>query len=494
MFSVVAHGGDFWRRNSISSHLLCLRFQCGGVELPRHGFSRALSSFTRSFHVMWSVCVSVMFPCFLNVFATMRQGPPCRAAGWPGTSCTAALRDAIWKRWIRRKRQWLAILDTQMIQICWGTFSEKNIYIDIFVIKVLIPCSAILSWKSWKLVLFAPGPETVFVVLWKALEPGSFCSRLRTLGRSASVMKQQLLAEMSGRATANWTRMSFSVGKRKSNMIKMWRSVAVNLCKSAVPGGWGSWGVVWEAVESYCILLMPLTAFEDPFEGYRLWRFTELSATPSATARSTPSEETKSKCSQVALFHYSTTPFRSTRFGCFLQETLNNVTITFRTTNAVSSAGFIAIQAHSFWLKMKCPYAFSLKKTLGISSPLGLPNAVTAFFTVLVGCQASGCAHLGKIVQAPFGFRIPTVCQASLVDTLADQLHTRSRFAELQSTCQWWKYVGALKSLGGSERVDSQRMTNWRLLCLSKAHTASRWHVQGQLHLPTSLNCTQESS
>jgi len=109
---------------------------------------------------------------------------------------------------------------------------------------------------------------------------------------------------------------------------------------------------------------MPLTAFEDPFEGYRLWRFTELSATPSATARSTPSEETKSKCSQVAEFHFSTTPFRSTRFGCFLQETLNNVTITFRTTNALSSAGFIAIQAHSFSLKMKCPYAFSLKKLL----------------------------------------------------------------------------------------------------------------------------------
>lgn len=112
MFSVVAHGGDFWRRNPISSHLLCLRFQCGGVELPRHVFSRALSSFTRSFHVMRSVCVCVMFPCYLNVFATMsfrilirfsvqktsfsmRQGPPCRAAGWPGTSCTAALRDAI---------------------------------------------------------------------------------------------------------------------------------------------------------------------------------------------------------------------------------------------------------------------------------------------------------------------------------------------------------------------------------------------------------------
>ena len=196
---------------------------------------------------------------------------------------------------------------------------------------------------------------------------------------------------------------------------------------------------------------------------------------PSATARSTPSEETKSKCSQVAEFHYSTTPFRSTRFGCFLQETLNNVTITFRTTNALSSAGFIAIQAHSFSLKMKCPYAFSLKKTLGISwSPLGHLLVFRTLSQLFHGACRFSSVSMRSIVQAPFGFRIPTVCQASLVDTLADQLHTRSRFAELQSTCQWWKYVGALKSLGGSEtRVNSQRMTNWPLLCLAKAHTAS---------------------
>lgn len=107
MFSVVAHGGDFWRRNSISSHLLCLRFQCGGVELPRHGFSRALSSFTDlsmwcdpyvfawCFLQRWASVFSSVFPCRQRLFHSLRQGPPCRAAGWPGTSCTAALRDAI---------------------------------------------------------------------------------------------------------------------------------------------------------------------------------------------------------------------------------------------------------------------------------------------------------------------------------------------------------------------------------------------------------------
>ena len=71
----------------------------------------------------------------------------------------------------------------------------------------------------------------------------------------------------------------------------------------------------------------------------------------------------QSKCSQVAEFHYPTTWFRSTRFRCFLQETLNNVTITFRTTNALSSAGFIAIQARSFSLKMKFLHVFSLQSS-----------------------------------------------------------------------------------------------------------------------------------
>ena len=41
-------------------------------------------------------------------------------------------------------------------------------HLDIFVIKVLIPCSAILSWKSWKLVLFAPGHGTGSLLLLKA--------------------------------------------------------------------------------------------------------------------------------------------------------------------------------------------------------------------------------------------------------------------------------------------------------------------------------------
>ena len=124
-----------------------------------------------------------MFPCFLNVFATMsfrilirfsvqktsfsmRQGPPCRAAGWPGTSCTAALRDAIGNGesggnasdspfWIHR----------------WYEFVEGNSvkkHLDIFVIKVLIPCSASLSWKSWKLVLFAPGHGIAFCCALKS--------------------------------------------------------------------------------------------------------------------------------------------------------------------------------------------------------------------------------------------------------------------------------------------------------------------------------------
>ncbi|CAK9001002.1 unnamed protein product [Durusdinium trenchii] len=76
----------------------------------------------------------------------------------------------------------------------------------------------------------------------------------------------------------------------------------------------------------------------EPFEGYRLWRFDEVSVTPSAIARSTLAEETP-----------------------------NNVTILFRTTNALPSTGFLAI-------------------------------------------------------QAPFGFRIPTNCHASLVDALADHM------------------------------------------------------------------------
>ncbi|CAE7199252.1 Ank3, partial [Symbiodinium microadriaticum] len=54
----------------------------------------------------------------------------------------------------------------------------------------------------------------------------------------------------------------------------------------------------------------------EPFEGYRLWRFTEVEVLPDATARSTPAEETR-----------------------------NNVTLRFRTTNAVTSAGFVALQA-----------------------------------------------------------------------------------------------------------------------------------------------------
>ncbi|CAJ1415321.1 unnamed protein product [Effrenium voratum] len=54
----------------------------------------------------------------------------------------------------------------------------------------------------------------------------------------------------------------------------------------------------------------------EPFEGYRLWRFTEMAVAPSATARSTRAEETS-----------------------------NNVTIVFRTTNAVTLDGFLALQA-----------------------------------------------------------------------------------------------------------------------------------------------------
>eukprot|EP00439_Symbiodinium_sp_Y106_P039388 s2056_g4.t2 len=54
----------------------------------------------------------------------------------------------------------------------------------------------------------------------------------------------------------------------------------------------------------------------EPFEGYRLWRFTEVAVLPDATARSTPAEETR-----------------------------NNVTLRFRTTSAVTSAGFVALQA-----------------------------------------------------------------------------------------------------------------------------------------------------
>lgn len=186
MFSVVAHGGDFWRRNSISSHLLCLRFQCGGVELPRHGFLE-LYHLSQIFPCdairMCLRDVSMFFECFCNdelpyshpffradnvFFDEARAAmPSCRLA-WDFVHGGATWCD--WKRWIRRKRQWLAILDTQMIRICWGKFSEKNNkkHLDIFVIKVLIPCSAILSWKSWKLVLFAPGHGTGFCCALKS--------------------------------------------------------------------------------------------------------------------------------------------------------------------------------------------------------------------------------------------------------------------------------------------------------------------------------------
>ena len=185
MFSVVAHGGDFWRRNPISSHLLCLRFQCGGVELPRHVFSRALSSFTRSFHVMRSVCVCVMFPCYLNVFATMsfrilirfsvqktsfsmRQGPPCRAAGWPGTSCTAALRDAIGNGesggnasdspfWIRR---WYEFVEGNSVKktsrhLCHQSLDPLQRYFELKVLEA----GFVRSWSWDRFAPFAQGSE-----------------------------------------------------------------------------------------------------------------------------------------------------------------------------------------------------------------------------------------------------------------------------------------------------------------------------------------------
>ena len=185
MFSVVAHGGDFWRRNPISSHLLCLRFQCGGVELPRHVFSRALSSFTRSFHVMRSVlyvfawCFHV-FWMFLQRWASVFSSVfPCRKRlfRW-GKGRHAELQVGLGLRARRRYVMRLETVNPEETPVTrhFGYTDDTNLsreiqwkkHLDIFVIKVLIPCSASLSWKSWKLVLFAPGHGIAFCCALKS--------------------------------------------------------------------------------------------------------------------------------------------------------------------------------------------------------------------------------------------------------------------------------------------------------------------------------------